>query len=363
LKYYIGLLSGTSIDGIDAAIVGFGKNKIKLIETHSKVFSHELSQQLLNIINSQSTTLTDMANIDYQLAYEFSNAVLELLVKAKMDAREIKAIGSHGQTVYHQPNEDDDKLKKNTIQLGSSHIIAAMTQIDVVSNFRNLDMAYAGQGAPLAPIIHQKLYAKKNDNIAVLNLGGIANISFIGKDYKKIIGFDTGPANCLLDEWICFHKQCKYDNNGDWARAGGLNKILLDQMLNDSYFLKNHPKSTGREYFNRKWFDKFKDQFKITSAVDIQCTLTHLTAQSIARTLYKNISTLIVTGGGAHNCYLLELIQKYSQVKLIIAKNPDWIEAMLFAYLAHRRIKNKRFNLSSITGSYKKILLGDITKY
>ncbi len=368
MKYYIGLLSGTSIDGIDAAVVAIGKKKIKLIACHRKDFSAELAKQLHELINNQTSTLANFANADYQLAYEFSKAVIELLEKANLTAKDITAIGSHGQTVYHQPSEDKydaiskQALKKNSIQLGSAHIIAAMTQIDVVSNFRQLDMAYGGQGAPLAPIIHKKLYAKNKQNIAVLNLGGIANISFIGKDYKKIIGFDTGPANCLLDEWIKIHKQHNYDKNGEWARSGHLNKTLLAQMLNDEYFQKNYPKSTGREYFNRNWYNNFKQQFKQTNAVDIQTTLSHLTAKSIALSLKQqaSIDKIIITGGGVHNAFVVELIQHYSQVNTIIAQNADWIEAILFAYLAQRRIKNKKIDLCSITGSYKKLLVGDI---
>ncbi len=361
MNYCIGLLSGTSVDGIDAAVVAIGKNKIKLIATQEKKISASLTQKLHNLIRTQQTTLANLSNCDAQLGFEFSQAVNELLKKAHLEAKDIKVIGSHGQTIYHHGQEDEHH-RRNTMQIGSAPIIAANTGINVVSNFRQLDMAYGGQGAPLAPIIHQKLFAKKHKNTAVINLGGIANVSFIGKDYATAVGYDTGPANCLLDEWISIHHQQKYDDKGHWARSGTCNKILLAHMLNDEYFQKPAPKSTGREYFNRRWYAQFKPEFKKTSAKDVQATLCHLTAQSIAIAIKKhnNIDEIIICGGGSKNTYLIELIAQYSHLPCEIAENSDCIEAILFAYLAYLRIKNKKTKLYAITGSRKKVLIGDI---
>jgi anhydro-N-acetylmuramic acid kinase len=361
LSYYIGLLSGTSVDGIDAAIVSINEKDIELIETLEKPFSADLKKQLQALIQTQQTTLANYANCDHQIAIEFSVAVNELIEKSTLDARDIVAIGSHGQTIYHQPNEVGDN-KRNTLQIGSAHIIAATTGIPVVSNFRNIDMAFHGQGAPLAPIIHQKLFNHDNQNIAVLNLGGIANITYLGRDYAQIIGYDTGPANCLMDEWITIHQQKPFDKDGSWAKQGKVNEELLKQMLSDDYFQQSAPKSTGREYFNFKWYDNFVEQFRKTSADDIQTTLGHLTAKSIAQALPQNIDKIILMGGGAHNDFLVHLIKHYTAVKTAIAQNPNWIEAMLFAYLAHLRLNNIPINLGSITGSFQPILVGDIVE-
>jgi len=364
LSYYIGLLSGTSVDGIDAALVQITEDEITVVAIHEQAFSAELKQQIQDLIKTGQTTLTNYANCDVKLAEEFSTAVKVLLVKSNFKAEDVVAIGSHGQTIYHQPNsESQDKC--TTIQIGSPHTIVAKTGIDVVTNFRLMDMALKGQGAPLAPILHKKLYLQKQQNRAVINLGGIANVSFLGKDFPQVVGYDTGPANCLLDEWISIHQNKTYDKNGVWAQQGKLNKELLQAMLSDDYFQKSAPKSTGREYFNRQWIENFKTQLKATSAIDIQTTLTHLTAQSIALEIKKQpvtIDKIILMGGGAFNAYLVDLIQDYSQTRVEIAKNANWIEAILFAFLADCRIKNKRLDLSSITGSQEPLLLGDIIK-
>jgi anhydro-N-acetylmuramic acid kinase len=364
LSYYIGLLSGTSVDGIDTAIVQITNDEITLIATHQQPFSPELKHQVQNLIKTQQTSLSNYANCDVLLAEEFSHAVKALLSKSNIAARDIIAIGSHGQTIYHQPNKDN-KDKRSTIQIGSTHIIAAQTGIDVVANFRSMDMALNGQGAPLAPVLHEKLYQNNKQNTAVINLGGIANVSFFGKDFTQVIGYDIGPANCLLDEWVSIHQDKSYDENGQWAQQGVLNEELLNEMLLDEYFQKSAPKSTGREYFNSQWLGNVIKKVKANSAADIQNTLTHLTAQSIALEIKKRgttIDEIILMGGGAFNTYLVELIKKYTQTQITVAKDANWIEAILFAYLAERRIKNKRLDLSSITGSDAPLLLGDIIK-
>jgi len=363
LNYYIGLLSGTSVDSIDAAIVAINHDRIELVCSHEQTFSSQLKTDLQNIIKSQSISLQQLSDSDSLLAFELSQAIEILLQKAKVSKDQIIAIGSHGQTIFHQPNGNHT----NTIQIGSPHMLAANVGITVVSNFRNMDIACGGQGAPLAPLIHQKLFAKQDKNTAVINLGGIANISFIGKDYTLPIGYDTGPANCLMDEWINIHKQQPYDKEGAWAQQGTFNSALLKQMLNDDYFQKEAPKSTGREYFNYKWYDHFIQQFKVTSAIDIQCTLCHLVASSIARAIKKEpheINNIILMGGGANNNFLKKLIQQYSVINTTTADkhgyNGDWIEAILFAYLAYKRINEQKQDLSSFTGSNREILVGDV---
>ena len=363
MSYYIGLLSGTSVDGIDAALVKINENSMVLIETHESPYSSELKQALQSIIKTQNTSLQQLSDIDVKCAHEFSKTVNQLLKKAKINLSDIIAIGSHGQTIFHQPEGG----LANTLQIGSPHVLAALTGIDVVSNFRNIDMAFEGQGAPLAPVIHEVLYAKEDSNTAIINLGGIANISLVGKDYPQAKGFDTGPANCLIDEWINIHKNQAYDKNGQWAQHGQLHKPLLAAMLNDNYFHKSPPKSTGREYFNLNWVNKHLESHQninpAHNPADIQNTLTHLTAHSIADAINTedySINEILLVGGGAHNDYLRHLIQEYTLINTSVDEQSDWIEAILFAYLAERRINNKPLNLAAITGANSALLYGDI---
>jgi len=365
LSYYIGLLSGTSVDGIDAAIVSIQAGQIELVLTHQQAFSSQLRTDLQHIISSQSLTLQKLSEVDSLLAFEFSQAADILIQNSTLEKKDIKAIGSHGQTIFHQPKGNH----ANTLQIGSAHKIAANLGISVVSQFRNLDMAYGGQGAPLAPIIHQELFAQQDFNSAIINLGGIANISLVGKDYPQPIGFDTGPANCLLDEWISIHQQKDYDEKGQWAAQGQMQKELLAQMLADDYFQQSAPKSTGREYFNYRWYENFKEQFKTCSAVDIQATLAHLVAASIAQAIYQQdhqIDEVIVMGGGAKNTFVKRLIEEYSQIKTKtsteMGRDGDWIEAMLFAYLAYKRVNNEKISLQSITGSSTALYVGDVVR-
>lgn len=380
---YIGLISGTSVDGIDAALVRIGSGQIELVGFLCHKMPSALQSQLQKIISEQSCTLHELTEADYQLGHEMAVAVANLLEQTGIKANEIKAIGSHGQTVYHQPNGE----YKTTLQIGSAHVLAAKTGIPVIANFRNMDMALDGQGAPLAPIIHEQIFLNANnnaaqniqkaesaENIAVLNLGGIANLSLMGKDFPAVIGYDTGPANCLMDSWIQIHKNMPYDANGDWAKTGDLNSELLAQMLSqEPYFHQKHPKSTGRELFNLNWFKNFVDEFKQTNAADIQATLAHLTAKSVALELDKhldkhnvNFEKIVVMGGGSKNTFLIDLLKKYCKTQVLLAEdfgyNSESIEAILFAYLAYLRDKNITLDLSAITGSYQKLLLGDIVK-
>jgi len=361
LKYYIGLLSGTSVDGIDAALVAIDNGTIQLVNTHDQDFSKTLGKDLQSIIQSQSTNLKQLSETDNLLALEFSQAVNKLIEKSQINRKDIIAIGSHGQTIFHQP----DGKYKNTMQIGSAHIIAANTKLKVVSNFRNLDVAYGGQGAPLAPLIHQKLFYQDNKNTAVINLGGIANISFIGVDFPQPIGFDTGPANCLMDQWINKFKQLPFDDNGYWAKKGQLSKELLNNMLSDEYFTKPFPKSTGREYFNLNWIESYIEKTPDFTEINIQTTLTHLTAISVCNAINnmpQSIDSIILMGGGAKNKYLNCLIQDYSTIPTVIADDADWIEAILFAYLAYKRLNNEKIDLSAFTGSTHPILVGDIVE-
>lgn len=363
MSYFIGLLSGTSVDSIDAGLVHFSDDKIKFIEALSHPFPLDLKQRIQNLIENQSTDLASYSEIDVKIAIEFSKAANALIKNSSVSKDEIIAIGSHGQTIFHNPEGEF----KNTIQIGNPHTIAAQTQLPVVTNFRNMDMALGGQGAPLAPLLHHEIFREDDKNIAVLNLGGIANITFLGHDYKKPIGYDTGPANCLIDSWISTHQNKQYDESGDWAKAGNLNKPLLNQFLTDKYFKLPNPKSTGREHFNINWLNSILAKNEPITPIDVQTTLTHLTAKSVALEIEKQafaIDKLVIMGGGSSNLFLKELLTKYCQADVVSSEcydyDPDWVESILFAYLAYQRWNGINLDLKTITGSAEKLLVGDV---
>ena len=363
--YYIGLMSGTSMDGIDAVLVDLSKAQAELICSHSHPFPASLQTQLSDIISpAWKGSLLQIGRLHQKLGKLFADSVSALLQKKDISAQNILAIGSHGQTVWHQPEGDHPF----SIQLGDASQISELTGITTVADFRSRDIAAGGQGAPLVPAFHQALFAKANINRILLNIGGIANITLMAGD-KKISGFDTGPGNGLMDAWIKKHKQENFDKNGDWASSGTINNKLLDQLLNDQYFSLPAPKSTGKEYFNLQWLEaaisiSIKPQ-------DIQATLVELSAISIAdainsaTSMQQNWHELYVCGGGIHNQFLMERLQHHLPAFKItstqrLGVSPDWMEAIAFAWLAKQTLEGKPGNLASVTGAKGARILGAI---
>ncbi len=361
---YIGLMSGTSVDAVDVALVDFFSQKPVLIAT----YSHEIPNDLQQLLLALSAPSDDELNLAGQAATVvgelFASAVNQLLNAEKIKTTEIIAIGSHGQTLRHYPNHKHPF----TLQIGDPNIIAARTGITTVADFRRKDLAYGGQGAPLTPAFHAYL-AKAHelkDEIVFLNLGGIANVTIIKN--QTLIGFDTGPGNTLLDAWIREHHNQKHDHEGEWARAGIVNTTLLEQLLSDPYFTSMPPKSTGRGLFNLAWLQNHLDKFnKPLSAENIQATLTELTAVSIAQAIKKEIASckIFVCGGGVYNDYLmLRLKSLLSDYTLTLTNElgipPDWIEAAAFAWLAKQTMEIKPIDLRKITGASQATILGGI---
>ena len=360
-KHYIGLMSGTSMDGIDAALVSFDPT-IQLHTTLSIDIPGALKTALTNLISGNNISLKLLGETDVALGELFATAVLQLLKKSGVAASDITAIGSHGQTIYHAPNNEHPF----TLQIGDPNIIAARTGITTVADFRRRDVALGGQGAPLAPAFHAYLFARCEHDQWVLNLGGIANITYIPAECSKdVIGFDTGPANTLLDQWCEKNTGHTYDANGDWARSGQIENRLLMRLLDDPYFQRPFPKSTGREYFNLGWLDQKLKLFSgSVSAVDIQATLTELTAKTVADAITHG-STLWVCGGGYDNTYLIERIQAHCPQHIIrsteeIGIAPKWIEAAAFAWLTKQTLDKKSGNLPSVTGAEISTILGGV---
>lgn len=365
-EFYIGLMSGTSMDAIDAALIDCSDKQIKLVSHHSQPLTNETRQKINTLCAGCDDELKKMLLLDTDLGKQFANCANSLVKKNALDATDIKAIGSHGQTLRHYPQAPI----RNSLQIGNPNTIAELTGITTVADFRRRDMAAGGQGAPLVPAFHETIFRNDKMNTVVLNIGGIANITLLPADKsKEVTGFDTGPGNGLLDAWIQTHKPVHYDEAGNWAASGLVNTELLTLFLGDPYFQQDYPKSTGRELFNIDWLNKKLAQYKQRlPANDIQATLVELTAQSIAndvKAFALPIERLLVCGGGARNTYLMSRLQSLLTTTTVsttetVSFEPEWIEAMAFAWLAKQTLNNLTGNIPSVTGADSSVILGAV---
>jgi anhydro-N-acetylmuramic acid kinase len=359
---YIGMISGTSRDGVDAALVSFTRDRPDLRETVCVPYPADLARMLDRVVTSgRRPGEAEMQELDTQLADHFAVTVRLLLEKAAVQSQDITAIGSHGQTVWHEPGGE----RPESIQLGNPERIALQTGILSVGDFRRADIEAGGQGAPLAPLLHRALFRPSaNTNRVVLNLGGIANISIIHGD-GRVSGYDTGPANCLMDAWIRAHRGESFDRDGGWAAGGECQPGLLNTLLADPYFQKPAPKSTGIEYFNLAWLEQ-ASPLAVFNARDVQATLAELTATTVADAIRSHDpAEVLVCGGGTHNRFLFQRLEALlpgtpvsSTVKFGL--DPDWVEAVLFAWLARERLAEHALDTRSITGARNPVFLGTI---
>ncbi|MGI9329731.1 MAG: anhydro-N-acetylmuramic acid kinase [Gammaproteobacteria bacterium] len=353
---YIGLISGTSMDGIDSVLVRFDSSTPTLLASLSRSYPAELHEQLLaGAANPEQFTLHDFGTMHALLAREFAAAVEELLSSAACSADQVSAIGSHGQTILHAPLN----APPFTLQLGDPGALAALTGIPVAADFRSTDMALGGQGAPLMPAFHQFAFGSDVEDRALVNIGGIANLSLMPAQ-GLTTGFDTGPGNTLLDSWHRSHRGGDFDPGGAWSASGQPDMTLLARLLTDPYFNAPPPKSTGTDYFNREWLDSHLATLESpTTPVDVQATLAELTAVSIANSLAAtNLqpTSLAVCGGGAHNQDLLQRLQQHLPAWQVVTTSdwgiaPDWVEAAGFAWLAHERLAGNASSLPAVTGA------------
>jgi anhydro-N-acetylmuramic acid kinase len=354
---YLGLMTGTSLDGVDIAVCAIDDQYCTLEVYESIAFDKELKDEVLRLIDG-NVSLKDVGEVDCKLALFFARCINLFLDKYKYSKATISAIGLHGQTVWHEPNSKTPF----SMQLANPSVLAMETGIDVVADFRSKDIALGGQGAPFAPVFHNFLFSKIEDCV-VLNIGGMANISVLG---QEVIGYDTGCGNVLMDLWIQEHQGLAYDQDGAWARTGKVHEALLANFLKDDYFLLNFPKSTGREYFNKKFLINYLEPFDTISNEDVQATLLALTVVSIANELKKfKVRELLVCGGGVRNSFLMEKLDKTLADILVhsteqYAVNADSIEAMIFAWLARKRLYREEVDLKCVTGAKKNTVLGAI---
>ncbi len=355
-ELYIGLMSGTSFDGVDVALCRIDEVGCELISSLEYPLSDELKKEILATIEGQ-VSLAKVGELDHRLGLLFADAVSALLVQEHLESTDIRAIGSHGQTLWHEPVGS----YPFSMQLGDPNIIAVRTGISVVADFRRKDMALGGQGAPFAPAFHSFLFADVGDKIAIVNIGGMANITIFG---EKLIGYDTGCGNVLMDMWMAKHSGLNYDRDGLWAKSGRMDYPLLERMLDDDYFGQEYPKSTGRERFNAEWLEKIIGQVQSDTQrqADIQRTLLELTAITISNEVLRfQRDILLLCGGGAKNSFLVERIKAMiPNMEVAIATNGDSLEAMAFAWLAYKRVHNEVVELKDVTGARENGVLGGI---
>ena len=359
---YIGVMSGTSLDGVDVVLAVIDENSVTQLASLSWPIPIAVKEAVLAICQGQPLTLSQLGQLDNRLGNLFADAVLALMSQEKLAAQDIVAIGCHGQTVWHEPTGD----APHTMQIGDNNIIVARTGVSVVGDFRRRDMALGGQGAPLVPAFHQALLAHVSERRMILNIGGIANFSLLIPG-QPVRGFDTGPGNMLIDAWIWRNLGKPYDKDAEWANEGKVILPLLQDMLNDPYFAAPAPKSTGREYFNYGWLSQFLARYPGLRAQDVQATLTELTAVTISEQvlLSGGCERLLVCGGGSRNPLVMARLAGLLAGTEVATTDEygisgDDMEALAFAWLAWRTVAGLPGNLPSVTGASQATVLGAI---
>jgi len=356
---YVGLMSGTSLDGVDAVLADFSGAKPRLLADAHIAFDAVLRRELLALNTSGADEIERAALAGNDLARHYAEAVAGVLAASKTLASAVRAIGCHGQTVRHRPGSG------YTTQIGNAARLAELTGIRVVSDFRSRDVAAGGQGAPLAPAFHAAVFANPAEDRVALNLGGIANLSFLPRQ-GDVTGFDSGPGNCLLDLWAARHLGKTHDDEGKWAASGTAIPALLERMLREPYFAAPPPKSTGRDLFNAAWLQGMLHGSEDPQSV--QATLLELTASSVADAVSKHCrgaSRIIVCGGGARNTALIRRLAELAAPARLEASDrhgisPQLVEAAAFAWLAMRALEGLPGNLPAVTGARGPRVLGAI---
>jgi anhydro-N-acetylmuramic acid kinase len=345
-------MSGTSLDGVDAVLLDAAAAPRVLASVHHR-FDEPLRRELLALNAPGDNEVDRCARVGNELARRYAAAVAELLRSSGRTAAEIRAVGCHGQTVRHRPD------RGYTLQIGNAALLAELAGIAVVADFRARDVAAGGQGAPLAPAFHATLFRHRSENRAVVNLGGIANVTRLPIE-GTVLGFDCGPGNCLLDLWAARHLGKAYDDNGEWAAGGKLDAGLLARLRDEPFFAAPPPKSTGRDLFNEKWLAA---RLRGEEPRAVQATLLELTAGSVADAC-KGAARVIVCGGGAHNIALMRRIAALTGAPVESSAqhglDPSLVEAAAFAWLAERTLNNAPGNLAEVTGARGPRVLGAI---
>jgi anhydro-N-acetylmuramic acid kinase len=360
-ELFIGLMSGTSLDGVDGVVADISPDKFAVLAHADAQLPPDLRAELLALNTPGLNELHRAALAANALMQVYAKVVVRLLSATETKRTEIRAVGAHGQTVRHQPQMHAGLSGRGyTIQLCNPALLAELTGIDVVADFRNRDVAAGGQGAPLVPVFHQAVFGQPDSTTAVLNIGGMANLTVIGpKSGAELLGLDCGPGNVLLDAWCQWHTGQAFDQDGRWAADGSIDDKLLSAMRADPYFSLPAPKSTGRDLFNRTWLDSHLAKLPNVSAQDVQATLLELTASTCCdcvNSYAKDSERLIVCGGGAFNWSLMRRLQSLLPSRRVESSTdsglpPQQVEAAAFAWLARKTIRREALSLENITGA------------
>lgn len=365
-ELYLGLMSGTSIDAIDAALVRCTGQDCELLATLDYPIAPEIRRDIAAISQAGEDEIERLGRLDRQLGTLFADAALALLASTHFGTDDIAAIGSHGQTIRHRPPSAGN-APPFTLQIGDPNTIAELTGITTVADFRRRDIAAGGEGAPLAPGFHAAAFAREGHNRAIVNVGGIANVTLLAGT-QLISGFDTGPGNTLLDHWTREHRGQAYDRDGQWAAEGQVNAALLEQLRAHPYLARRGPRSTGKEAFNLAWLEECLRDLPPLDSRDVQATLAENTADSIASAIVeatRGVDEVYVCGGGARNTDLMRRLYRLLAPRRLdttaaLGIDPEWVEAAAFAWLAWCTMSGLAGNAPAVTGARGNRVLGGI---
>jgi anhydro-N-acetylmuramic acid kinase len=360
-ELYLGMISGTSMDGVDAVLVELGDRSCAVKRATTTEFPAALKARLQRVVTTPEAALAELGALDHAVGQFFARCALILMQQAGVARGDVTAIGHHGQTIFHAP----DGAERFTMQIGDPNIVAAETGVTTVADFRRLDMALGGQGAPLVPAFHAWCFGADEPR-AVVNIGGIANITVL-KRGMPTLGFDTGPGNTLLDLWMQRSRNEPFDRDGAFGASGRVDEDLLRSFLAEPYLAAPPPKSTGRELFHLRWLETHLSGRRALEPADVQATLAELTAATIIAGVegaLPDCGRLIVCGGGAHNAHLLRRLAERSRCAVGTTADyglaPDWVEGAAFAWLARARLRGEPGNVPTVTGAHRPAVLGAV---
>lgn len=363
----IGLMSGTSLDGVDACLVEIKMKKFQIVKFCYTPYKKEFKKKLLNIVENNPVTIQEICSLNVELGKLYLKACEKLIKQASVRKEDIEFIAMHGQTLWHNPNNKDG-YESSTLQLGDASVLAAGFGCKVVSNFRAIDMAYGGSGAPLVPFANYILFSDKKKSIALQNIGGIGNVTYLKRNgtVDDIIAFDTGPGNMLIDQAMRRLYNKEYDLDGSTAKSGKIIMPVLSELMNDEYLYLVPPKSTGREKYNNEFLSEIILKIKSYGGTDadIITTLAAYTADTISmayKTFLPDIDKVIVSGGGAFNQYIINRLKEKLPCKVEINADSDCLEALSFVILGFYTLNHEPSNVPNVTGAKCKAVLGEVT--
>lgn len=365
----IGLMSGTSLDGVDASLVKITEcNNNYHYEQIGFVFvpyDNILKSKILEVSKKETSNVQKICSLNFELGHVYKDVVIKLLDKYNLNSSDISFIAMHGQTVWHNP-DNLDNYYSSTLQIGEPSVLAYNLNTLVISNFRTMDMAAGGSGAPLVPFVNYTLFKSDNKNIAFQNIGGIGNVAYIPKksSAKDVIAFDTGPGNMLIDEAMKILYNKPFDENGCIALSGTVNNEVLKELMNDDYLDLPYPKSTGREKYSKEFLDKILNKMKDEPSENIIATLSAYTVDTICyayNKFLKDVDEMILSGGGSHNKFIIKRLEEKLNIPVIIHEESDSYEAFCFALLGHYTYMGKPSNMTCVTGAKEEVILGNFT--